>query len=131
MKLSIENPPNYEDIKSVLNVEGTGAIFCYGDTIYNAPKDLRPDLIVHEEVHSKQQGQYPQAWWYKYLTDRYFRLDQELEAYSTQYKFVKKYLNNRLLKAALSDMARALSSEIYGSIIEYKQAESKIRNLAK
>lgn len=134
MKISQDKPPNYEDIKKVLDIhglEGEEPIFCYGDTIYNAQEDLRPDLIVHEEVHSRQQGLHPQVWWYQYLKDPVFRLEQELEAYAVQYKFIKKYLDNKLVKWGLEQMARNLSSPIYGNIIEHAVAESKIRNYAK
>jgi hypothetical protein len=52
-------------------------------------KDM--DLLEHELVHIRQQKSYPggsRAWWDRYFEDEVFRLEQELEAYRHQYKYV-------------------------------------------
>jgi hypothetical protein len=135
MKLSKEKPPNIDEIlkvfPSIFSDLDRTPIFCYGDTIYNAPDDLRRDLIYHEEVHSKQQGSNPTLWWTKYLHDKEFRLEQEIEAYGNQYALIKKILPSKFHKQALYEMASSLSSDVYGRIIGHGEAESKIRNYAK
>ncbi len=133
MKIIDGFPPNYTDIQKVFpNCEEHQAVFCYGDTIFNPFKIyMRPDLEVHEEVHSKQQGKLPDVWWYKYLNDKAFRLQQEIEAYGTQYAFAKKHTSGKLLDWVKGKFAESLSGPLYGNLISYGEAESKIRNYAK
>lgn len=134
MKQKTETPPNYRDIVAAfgeLDLENT--LFCYGDTIYNpGGKTISPDLEIHEEVHSIQQGHLPEVWWEQYLTDPVFRLNQEIEAYAAQYNFARKAIDeirggDKMKKWALAGMAKALSSKMYGNIITYSQAETAIR----
>ncbi len=134
MKIKDEYPPNIEDIKKVFtNLEKHKPIFCYSDTIYNPFKvNVTPDLHVHEGVHQRQQGDYPDVWWYKYLTDMSFRLDQEIEAYGEQLKFVKDNgVRGKLFDWIKDKIAMSLSSDLYGNIISYAKAESAVRNYAK
>lgn len=133
MKISKENPPNWKEIQQFLYPDtGSNAIFCYGDTVYNVPTDtLRDDLMVHEQVHSVQQGIDPKGWWDKYLTDSQFRLGQELEAYGSQYAFLKTIVPKNNHWRVLYDLARDLSLPIYGLNIIHADAESKIRKASK
>ena len=97
MKIKVENPPMLESILAagmIPNLQTT--IFTYGDTIYNPGDNELPDhLIEHEDTHSKQQGDDPDAWWLRYVNDPYFRLQQEIEAYVNQYKFICKQVTDR------------------------------------
>ena len=147
MKIKEEFPPNFSEIQKYLPAT-ENATFCYGEIIYNpSKKNLNPDVIHHEEVHSKQQEQFtsPEIWWFKYLNDLEFRKEQEIEAYGSQYLFSKKHIEEaeerankegktlragmtKLLKWALESMAMALSSKEYGNLLTYGEAESKIRN---
>lgn len=134
MKLKRELPPNYEEIVKTLSPSDK-AVFTYGDTLY-IPQDIdmsrvEDHLLVHEEVHGKQQ-QDPVAWWNRYLADADFRMDQELEAYATQYAFVcKKNIMAKQKKSFLERIAADLASPMYGSVLTQPEAESKIRNRAK
>jgi hypothetical protein len=131
MKIATEYPPNYQEIiASGLKPRGT-TIFCWGDTIFNpSGQEIPKDIIVHEEVHSKQQGQFPQVWWTKYLYDKNFRLDQELEAYHTQLQWIKKEIP-KAYKEALNEFAEHLSSPIYNLSISHYQASTLIRKYNK
>ena len=136
MKQSTEKPPNWEAIKKFfpeVDSPNWKPIFCYGDTIYNPTKqDLanRPDLIVHEEVHMKQQGKSPDFWWERYFLNPEFRLEQEVEAYRAQYKYMSKHIKDReTLAWFLSEISRDLSSELYGNIISKQDAWSRIRSV--
>lgn len=124
-------PPNYERIKLALPHANESHVYCYGDTIY-APDGhtVSADVVFHETIHTKQQGKNPDAWWNKYLTDRRFRLDQELHAYGEQYKWLRTHLigSNSFLKWVLTNMALALSGEAYGNLIDYGKAEAAIRH---
>lgn len=131
LKISKDRPPNYYQIISALG-EDKDAVFCYGDTIYNPNgRDITPDVEVHELVHSKQQGDNPESWYNFYINDPKFRLKQEVEAYGTQYLFIKKYVKGKLLSFMKDKLAMALSSETYGNLVTYREAEKLIRTFKK
>lgn len=130
MKIIKDYPPNIKRIKEVFNLDGYSPIFAYGDVIYS-PKStqLREDLIVHESVHQRQQGNDVEGWWNKYLIDASFRLSQEIEAYSTQYKFYCKLHKDRNTQNRfLVQIAMDLSSAMYGNIITVEDAYRQIKN---
>jgi len=133
MKIVNEYPPNYAQIVSYLgDVESHKPIFCYGDTIYNPFKqEVTRDFEIHEEVHSKQQGDNPHNWWYNYLTDPAFRLEQEIEAYGTQYAYAKTIAKREITDWLKENFARALSGSLYGNLLTYHQAESRINKYSK
>lgn len=129
MKISKTFPPNYSHICDFVTPT-KDTIFTYGNTIYN-PHDINilPDVVFHESIHKKQQGDNPETWWNLYLTDRDFRLSQEVEAYGEQYLFAKENVKQpRLVEWRLDNMAHALSGEVYGILLTYGEAKSKIRN---
>lgn len=148
MEVKKAQPPIIDLIATVLPVS-ENSTYSFGDTIYNpSGKELSPDLIHHEEVHAKQQGNKPIEWWSRYLSDPAFRLQQELEAYGEQYLFAKENIDRaadeaakedkvlkintaKLKRWALESMALALSGKEYGNIVSYGEAESKIRNYSK
>lgn len=132
MKNENSYPPNFLKIQATLNPQ-KGAVYAYGDTIYNPDNiTLYEDLVKHEEVHKAQQEKLGniEVWWDEYLTNPKFRLEQELEAYNKQYLFLKNIIRNKELKEALQEMAHALSHD-YGLDITYNQAESRIKKYAK
>ena len=121
VKIITEFPPNHKEIAEVFDLSGRTAVFTYGDTIFNPYKCIMPkDLIVHEKVHIKQQGDRPDLWWNMYMKDQEFRLKQELEAYQTQFKFYKSV--NKGWMSFLKRIAFDLSSPMYGNIINYAKA---------
>lgn len=131
MEIKKEKPPNYNEIvKNFPAVEQNNkVIFTYGNTIYN-PHDVyvSPDLEVHEETHSVRQiEQGADNWWKKYFDDAEFRLEEELFAYKNQYNFIKEKFTNKTAKQALEFFASTLSSELYGEIITFHEAHTKIR----
>lgn len=133
MKILNKYPPNYSLIQTVFkNCEEFKSIFCYGDTVYNPFEiEVTKDLEVHEEVHQKQQGGDPDGWWMQYLTDPQFRLEQEIAAYGTQYALAFKVAPRKISDWVKEKCAQSLSSELYGNLLSYGEAESKIRNYAK
>jgi hypothetical protein len=125
-------PPNYQDIKKVLNPPES-AVFAYGSTIHNpSGQEIPPDIIIHEAVHEKQQRLFgtPELWWQKYLLDLDFRLDQEVEAYSAQYQYLKEYLPNKAMKEVLTDLAQNLV-KLYSVGLTYQEACTRIRKYGK
>jgi hypothetical protein len=120
-------PPNIDEILKTFKITDK-TIFAYGDTIY-APLggSISPDLIAHEETHQRQQEKWGvENWWMKYIADIDFRLTQEVEAYQNQYQYFKTVLNRKGRIIALKKLAEDLSSPLYGSIINKKQAQELI-----
>lgn len=128
MKIINDYPPNHKEIEERFGPLPDGVIFTYGDIIYS-PKHTRlaNHLIAHEEVHSRQQMDDPVGWWERYLVDDNFRLEQEVEAYREQYKYIRKFTPDgnvriRLLYKISSD----LSGSMYGSIVTFSEAKRLI-----
>lgn len=133
MKILTENPPVYEDIIKAGLKPTNYTIYAYGDTIYNPNKVMIPqDLIVHESVHMKQQNYNDndaKIWWERYLTDNLFRIEQEVEAYSAQYKYVcTLYKDRNKRDKMLRQLAQFLSSPMYGSVLDVKESYKLIKN---
>ena len=131
MNILKEYPPNYEEIRKHFN-PGREVVFTYGKNLYN-PHDLKimNHLLEHEKVHARQQGASPEVWWNKYFENKEFRLEQETEAYATQYNFVKESLNDEGQKIFLEAIAQDLAGELYKLDITFQQAKTKIRHKAK
>lgn len=126
-------PPNFEMIKAALPHANETHVYCYGDTIYVPDgHEVLPDIVYHESIHIPQQGKDPDAWWMRYLTDRKFRFEQELEAYGKQYQWICEHVQGAQFRAwALESMATALSGEAYGNLVDYHQAHTAIRRYGK
>lgn len=128
MKIAFTPPPNYEKILRHFKPP-TNAVFTYGDTCH-APdgRRLAQDVAEHELVHVGQQGDDPEAWWDRYFVDPAFRVEQELEAYRTQYKFAATHLLDR---NAFFNYARSLAAELagpmYGNVLTFSEALKRIR----
>lgn len=123
-------PPNYELVKLALPVTESN-IYCYGDTIYNPSGGYIPDdILYHENVHKEQQGDEVELWWNRYLRDKDFRYEQELEAYAKQYNLIKQHFSAQISKEALYELAKNLST-LYNIDISLHQAETSIRHKAK
>jgi len=123
-------PPNIQQIQSVFDIKGVDVCFSYGDTIYNPSGNyIDTPLLAHEATHSAQQERLgsPEVWWHKYLTDKPFRKEQELEAYREQYKVFCMFENDRNYRARFAfKIASDFSSKIYGSIISFSDAYKAI-----
>ncbi len=133
MQIKNQYPPNIDLILASGLKPNEQTRYCYGDTIYNpSGKELTPDIELHESIHAKQQGDNPDQWWYNYLTDKNFRLEQELEAYAHQLNFIKEHIKDKeLFKWGKDKMVEALSDGSYNLGLSFGEAESKLRNKAK
>lgn len=94
-------------------------IFAYDKYIYTNYK-LTSDLLIHENVHLKQQEEIGlDAWVEGFLNDPEFRLKVELEAYKAQ---INSILDSAKRSKLRLQCAENLSSELYGSIISLSEA---------
>ena len=102
-------------------------LFAYGDTIYYSKFDLSYGLVAHETTHLLQQEKIGRdEWWERYLKDKKFMLDQEIEAYRNQYRAYR--LNDQMDAESLLDkIAGDLSGKLYGKIIDFETAKKLIK----
>ena len=128
MKIVKGYPPNFKEIKKKFNLP-KGVVFTFGDILYSPDTISIPeDLMVHENVHSIQQGDDPAKWWKEYFKDSQFRLDQEIKAYQNQYYIFKLNYKDRNEQARfLHKIASDLSGPIYGNIVSHSDAVQLIR----
>lgn len=141
-------PPNWQKIKKTFpRAKDEQAVFCYGEVVHNPfGATITRDLEVHEAVHSRQQGENPDVWWDKYTSDQKFRVEQEIEAYGLQLfhlkttqilkkdergREVKLYLPARVTNWYLEKIAQTLSGPLYGNVIDYHKAHTRIRHFIK
>lgn len=128
MKIVNEWPPIINRIKAVFDLEGFNPVFTFGDKLYNPMGyEIPKDLMIHEEVHEKQQTTIGvDKWWDLYLQDPKFRLEQEIEAYQAQYAFIKEKYNRHNRMPILKELATNLSSRMYGNLINFNEAKEII-----
>jgi len=130
MRIVKDYPPNYSLLQAVFPLRPNN-LYPWGDILYNpSGLDIPEDIMIHEEVHKRQQEDDPQAWWNKYIQDKRFRLEQELQAYFLQLQWVKERGNNKVYKECLNEMAEQLST-MYSLDITKSNAETLIRNYGK
>ena len=124
-------PPNYRDILLALPdvAKNEKAVFCYGDDLYNpSGGEIEADLLLHEQIHSAQQKAIGvENWWRKFLTDPYFRFDQELSAFSAQLAYGKKVYPVKTSDKMKHDFAVLLSGKQYQTHMSYQEAEIALR----
>jgi len=132
MEIINEQPPNIEDLRKIFKIVDR-LVFAYSPNIYNpGGRYLDPVIVLHEEVHIKQQGDKPREWWARYIVDPSFRFCQELEAYQVQYRAIKKKTKDRnKLHTYLHTLAVDLSSKTYGSVCSYDEAIKSIKENVK
>lgn len=121
-------PPNIDEIRQHLELTGD-EVFCYGNVIHNpAGKALTPDLINHEMIHMQQQSNGAEAWWKLYLEDKLFRTSQEIPAFQVQFQTAKQHIKDReRLHRYLVQLAKNLSSDVYGKVISFGEAYRSIK----
>ena|ERR1700687_16727 len=132
IEVKFEQPPNYKEIVKVFPAVKLrrGVIFTYGKIIYNPGRVvLTPALRAHEMVHSRRQGveDGPSKWWDRYLTDKKFRLAEELVAHQTEYLIATDGAGRQVRRAALAQIAARLSGPIYGRMISLDDAKELIK----
>lgn len=126
--ISYTRPPNWSKIVKVFpHAKKKGVFFAYDHLIYSpsmvAPT---PDIMEHEQVHFAQQGNDPEGWWDRYLTDVKFRAEQEIPAYRRQLEFIRMVYGRRTVREAEQNIVRALSSPLYGPMMTPAEAREAL-----
>ena len=129
MKFSFDRPKVFDYIELQFGVNwNDGIAVAYGDTIH-CDRALTPDLLAHERIHLAQQEKWgdPESWWKKYLGDRHFRLEQEIEAYKEQIKFINTAVKDRNQAFSLKRrLYHDLSGPMYGNLCTTAEAQRLI-----
>ncbi len=125
-------PPNYQQIASNFPVT-ENQIYAYYPNIYKTREDdIEPSILLHENIHcERQKHQGVEKWWYNYIMDKDFRLEEELCAFGAQYAFAQTVYRSKQCQKMLHEMSVNLSSPLYGNIIDKNKAECLIRLRAK
>lgn len=131
-EIKTEKPPNYADIVKTFPAVKLrrGVIFTYGKIIYNPDNvQLTRALYAHEMVHSRRQGvdDGPNKWWNQYLTEKKFRLAEELIAHQTEYLIAAEGAGRQVRRRALAQIAARLSGPLYGRMVALDKAKELIQ----
>ena len=124
-----ELPPNIENIRLAGFGTDPEGIYAYAPDVFSlSKKDIPADIQYHEDIHIQRQGDSPLAWWHKWLTDKDFRLEEELIAYAEQSKRVRAVMGSRASEGCIDEAAGNLSSDLYKLGITKNQAKTLIRH---
>ena len=122
-------PPNIDQIRAKFRLSGN-EIFAWDGVIYS-PRGATVSqwLQDHEKVHFRQQRDAggPAAWWYRYLVEPAFRLDQEMEAHIVEYRTFAGIHGRKDLRRYLDVLAKRLASPMYGGMITRSDAKRRIK----
>jgi len=130
VKLVKDFPPNFDKINAAFDLRGRKGIFyCYGDIIYSPHSHIiPPELEMHEQVHSTQQGADIEGWWDQYIENPAFRLAQEIPAHREEWRYLFNHGNRNQRRRALKTTVRRLSNGFYGNIITPREAKRVLQN---
>ena len=107
-----------------------GTTFTVGTTIH-CKFDIPDHLVEHETHHVIQQTEYKggyKKWWDRYFKDDKFRLEQEIECYRKQYKFIVRNCKDRNdIARYLNGFSSDLSGSLYGNLVSFPEAFKLIK----
>jgi hypothetical protein len=132
LELVFEPPPNFDAIVKVFPhvADRRQPIFyCYGTKVYNPSGSKIPlELCAHEAVHAMQQVDIggPEEWWKRYLADKAFRFQQELEAHRVEYEQYCLIHNRHFRRSYIKTCANRLAGPLYGNMATTKEARRLI-----
>lgn len=132
--LSFE-PPRYWRLLKLLFPDYNPYIHCvtFANTVYVPFQIPEPELLlVHERVHLEQQ-RFSRFWGLifllKYRFNTNFRINSELEAFKTQYKyFVTTTPEKKLWYVYRDQIATELSGSLYGFAISKEEVKRYLDN---
>lgn len=116
--LPVKDFPYLDRYKKQFSINEDEVAFPYKGKIYSNKK-LEKDVEAHEFVHLRQQTEIGDDTWEElYLTNPIFRINVEIEAYNYQISMAPPFIRD----AVKSNIAKVLSSPMYGNILTYKEA---------
>lgn len=133
MRIVFERPPLFNLINAKFRIAGKPVIFSWGDIIYNPQRiHIPPELLAHEAVHGRRQGNDIEFWWRAYCAaDPRFRLAEEVLAHRAEYRAILDECDNRHARRTyLKRVAKRLANPIYGSMVSVARARDLILGVA-
>lgn len=122
-----QKPPNWNVLVKKFNIKWEETAVTYGNNIYSS-KPISKNLTVHELVHVRQQRENVGVWWAKYIRSPEFRVQQEIEAYKAQLKYIAQCTKDRnYIAKARAAFVVLLSGEMYGNCISFAEAANRLR----
>lgn len=99
MKILHEKPPCYDRLKQCFewidDAWDNGLYITYGSTLYTVHTHIEGHIMAHEEVHARQQEKMDKDEFVeRYISDKKFRIEIEIEAYRAQVKWIKEHLSS-------------------------------------
>ncbi|MDP2618632.1 MAG: hypothetical protein Q8P46_00405 [Hyphomicrobiales bacterium] len=129
MRIVVDYPPIYTEIAAAFDISGRNPIFAWGDRVFN-PHNIviGPELIAHEAVHGRRQGNDVEGWWRRYIDDPAFRLAEEIPAHAAEFNILAGVpgTNRQHKRKCLAYVAKRLTSPIYGRLITLDAAKKAI-----
>lgn len=107
---------------------------CWGDYVYSRDTMAfsHPQKLAHEAIHAEQQNHNRALgliWWWKYATDAQFRLQEELEAYRAEWRWILENMPDPHINFKFLDgMAKELASPHYGGLLSVHTAKAYIEH---
>ena len=134
MQITLTKPPKHiwDKAHSLFKLDDSRVVYTYGNTLHN-PGGTPVDecLEAHESLHAVQQAAMggPDKWWAEYFANKAFRYDQELHAYQVQYgRYCEKNHDRNARARYLWEIAKHLSSAMYGTDVSHSQAMKEIKS---
>lgn len=129
MSIVTGDPPNIAEIAAVFPIVAErfrrNIYFCYGDTLYNpGGRPIAKQIIAHECCHSLQQADWGiENWWGRYLYQRGFSLEQELEAHQIEYaEYCAEGYGRTFRRRYLASVSERLSGPLYNNMVRKAEA---------
>lgn len=118
-------------IDRLVGKTGPNTIYTVGKTIYTSSiASIGQDIMLHESQHARQQAAAAPilgvlVWWVRYLLSTQYRLNQELDAYRHQYRWMRPSDKNAAARYAVA-LAGVLAGPLYGRVIDFQAARQAI-----
>lgn len=125
MEIVIDYPPIYDQIALAFPIaKRRGIIFAWGNKIYNPNNVSIPSqLIAHEGMHGRRQGNNIRGWWQRYLDEKEFRLVEETLAHIVEMTcLLGPNPNRQMRRHILRSTAKRLANPIYRHGISREKA---------
>lgn len=119
--------PYYNQYKQKFQIT-EHTIFVYKNKIYSnkTEEDWKEyyDVLHHELEHIRSQNEIgPENWIQQFLNNKEFRVNEEKRAYLYQLKKVKELGDKTDLMNIFTEVCQNISSDLYGKMISYREAE--------
>ncbi len=128
IKITNQKPDIYERLHEVFGVEWDNGLIIANKTGIHCKFELPPEKIAHEATHLRQQENVDiDEWWNRYILDKDFRLEMEIEACREEVNYIQAAYRDRNRRARMiHQVAVSLSSKMYGNMISYAEAKKAI-----